>query len=421
MSKHVVIVGGGVVGLCTAWYCQQQGQRVTVIDQQPADHDGCSYGNAGMVVPSHVVPLAAPGMISLGLRCLLNPESPFAIRPLPSVDLLRWGWQFWRAATPQRVARAAPVLKALNCASRQLYVELDAAWGGEFGLTQRGLLMLCQTQHAVDEEAHAAELARGLGLPVEVVDADGAAQLDPDVTMNIAGGVYFPADCHLVPGLFLRGLQRRLEAGGCEFRWSSPVQGWQRAAEVVQGVVTSTGVVTGDEYVIAAGSWSGTVARDLGLRLPLQPGKGYSLTLDAPRQLPRLCSIGVEGRIAITPLGEKLRVGGTMELGNGSPSLNQRRIQGIIKSFCGYFPEFQPRDFSTVAPWQGLRPCSPDGLPYVGKTRHYRNLIIATGHAMMGLSLGPITGRLVSQLVAGEVPEIELSLLAPERFESASP
>lgn len=416
MSQHVVIVGGGVIGLCSAWYCTQRGDQVTVIDRAAPERDGCSFGNAGMIVPSHMVPLAAPGMVALGLKWMGNPESPFYVRPRLSWDLLSWGYQFWRACTPQHVQRAAPLLRDLNLASRELYVELDDAWNHEFGLTRKGLLMLCRTQAALDEEAHGAERAKTLGVPAEVLDRGGVATLDPQVSMDVMGGVWFPQDCHLSPQRFMSGLQQRLTAAGCEFLWNREVQGLPSSGTRLQGVDTNRGFVAADQVVLAGGSWSSGMAQALRLPLPMQPGKGYSLTLEGPRKLPNLCSIGVEGRIAVTPMGERLRVGGTMELSGLNERVEPRRVQGIVKSFCRYFPEFTPDDFANLQPWRGLRPCTPDGLPYLGRTRRSENLVIATGHAMMGLSLGPITGQLVSQLVARETPSIDLTLLSPDRY-----
>ena len=176
MSKSILIVGGGVIGLCTAYYALQKGHQVTVVERGAADHDCCSLGNAGMIVPSHFVPLAAPGMVGLGLRMLPNPEGPFAFHMPPSAEMLRWSWKFYQAANARNVERAAPVLLALNLASRRCYEELAALPGGDFGLVQKGLLMLCRSAHGVAEEAHVAQMARTLGLPAEVLTPEEAAR-----------------------------------------------------------------------------------------------------------------------------------------------------------------------------------------------------------------------------------------------------
>lgn len=415
-ASHVNVVGGGIIGLCTAWSCIKRGLTVTVMDIQSGPGEGCSYGNAGMIVPSHVVPLAAPGMIGLGLKWMLNPESPFAVRPRLSWDFLRWGAQFWKFCNPRHVQEAAPLLRDLNLASRALYRELAERWGNEFGLVQRGMLMLCETERGFEEEAHAAELARSLGLEAEVLDRNQIAALEPETRLEVAGGVRFPEDCHLDPRRFMEGLHRRLVAAGCRFVWNADFQGCfpgGNGTAIEEAVLQQS---SRTQTVLAAGAWTAQMLRGLKIRLPLQPGKGYSLTLPRARMPLQHCAIAVEGRIAITPMGDALRVAGTMELGADEQGIARRRVAGIIKTFCRLFPEYTPDDFADVRIWSGLRPCSPDGLPYIGRSRHLPNVVIATGHAMMGLSLGPITGELVAQLVAGETPSIPLDRLSPDRM-----
>jgi D-amino-acid dehydrogenase len=412
--KRVLIIGGGVIGLCTAYYAAQRGHKVTVIDQASEDHEGCSYGNAGMIVPSHFIPLAAPGMVALGLKWMWNPESPFYIKPRLNADLLKWGFQFWKSATPEHVKRSAPLLRDLSFASRAAFEELASEF--DFGLTQRGLLMLCKTQHALDDEAKMAAEAERLGVPAKILNADEAAALDPGVTMDIAGAIYFPKDCQLAPGQFMTGLRQRLRAMGVELIWNAPVDDFvveNRRVKAARAVHT----FEADEFVIAGGSWSPSLADSLRLKLPMQAGKGYSLTLPKPRQLPQICAIFTEARVAITPMGSSLRFGGTMEIAGLNEQINPRRVQGIINSIPNYYPEFRAEDFRDVKPWCGLRPCSPDGLPYIGRAKRYENLCVATGHAMMGLSLGPITGKLCAEILSDEKPRIDISSLDVNRFD----
>lgn len=417
-SKDVVILGAGVIGLSAAYYALQAGHRVTVLDRAPENRDGCSFGNAGMIVPSHFIPLAAPGMVALGLKWMWNPESPFYIKPRLDFDLLSWGFQFWRATTNDHVRRSAPLIRDLSLASRACFEELSRLPDTDFGLVQRGLLMLCKTQHALDDEAKAAAHARQLGIPAEVLDAQATAAHDPSVRMDVAGSVFFPKDCHLSPGRFMEALKRQIVRAGGRFVWSAEITGWNVGREGrIASVDTSQGRVSGDEFVLCGGSWTPVLAQQLGLHLPMQAGKGYSLTLAQPRQLPQLCSIFTEARVAITPMGNTLRFGGTMEIAGLNEDINPVRVRGIIRSVPKYFPEFAESDFDGVQPWRGLRPCSPDGLPYLGRSKRHHNLTIASGHAMMGLSLGPITGRLVAELLSGLQPSLDIGLLDPSRFE----
>ena len=417
MSKKILIIGGGVIGLCTAYYCAKKGHRVTVIDRHPEQRDGCSFGNAGMIVPSHFVPLAAPGMVALGLKWMWNPESPFYIKPRLNLELLSWAWKFWRASTPEHLRQSAPLLRDLSFASRACYEELAALPGNDFGLVKKGLLMLCKTQHTLDEEAKTAEQARSLGIPAEVLDARKTATLDPNVTMDVAGAVYFPKDCHLSPDRFMAGLKQQLDQLGATFLWKTEVHGWRIGNGEIDAVQTNNGSeMTANEYVLCGGSWSSETARDLRLNLPMQAGKGYSLTLTQPRQLPQICSIFTEARVAVTPMGNTLRFGGTMEIAGLNDDINPIRVRGIIKSVPKYYPQFREADFDGIKPWRGLRPCSPDGLPYMGRTKKYSNLVIATGHAMMGLSLGPISGQLTADVISGDNPSIPLQLMNPDRY-----
>lgn len=413
---QVLIVGGGVIGLSAAYYCACRGLRVTLIERQPAARNGCSFGNAGMICPSHFVPLAAPGMVALGLKWMWNPRSPFYIKPRLDLELLAWGWRFWRAANATHVNRAAPLLRDLSLASRGAFEEIAALPGADFGLARRGLLMLCRTHHALEEEAAMGARARELGIPAEALDAKQTAALDPNVTLDIVGSVYFPKDCHLQPDRFLAVLEREAARLGVEFRWQTEVLGWRTEGGRIAAVKTSQGELTADDYVVCGGSWSPGIARDLALRLPMQAGKGYSLTLPQPRQLPGICSILTEARVAVTPMGSGLRFGGTMEIGGLNENIHPLRIQGIVDAATRYYPAFRADDFEGIQPWRGLRPVSPDGLPYLGRTRRLSNLIVATGHAMLGLSLGPITGQLVATLAARERPAIDLRWLDPERY-----
>jgi D-amino-acid dehydrogenase len=355
-------------------------------------------------------------MVSLGLRMLGNPKSPFYIRPRLDRALFDWGFKFIRAANAGHVARSAPLLRDLNLASRGCYEEFATRFGNEFGLVQKGLLMLCKTEATLHEEAETAALARKLGLPAEVLTAKQAAAIDPDIQMDIAGAVYFLKDCHLSPQKFVAGLTHDLEASRADIRWSTEVTGWRVGQGRIEAVQTNRGEVTADEYVVAGGAWSPTIARDLRVRIPIQAGKGYSITLPCPRQLPTLCSILTEARVAVTPMGQTLRFGGTMEITGLDQSISQPRVQGILDSIPRYFPAFQASDLRDLPVWSGLRPCSPDGLPYIGRFGRYANLSAATGHAMMGLSLGPITGKLMAAILSDDRPEIDITLLSPDRY-----
>lgn len=415
-SKSIVVVGAGVIGLCTAYYALKRGHRVCVIEKEGPEHDGCSKSNAGMIVPSHFVPLASPAMLAKGLRMMWRPRSPFGLRPSLKPVVWRWGWRFVRSASKRHVQRAAPVLRDLSLASRECFVEMSAERGADFGLVERGLLMICVSGKGMAAEAALAAQARELGLQAEVLEADQLRRIEPGLDVCAVGAVRFPQDAHLVPERFMAFLAARVEAMGGEIRWQSEIRGWETAGSTVRAARTATGTVSGEEFVVAAGTWTPQLVRELGVSVPILPGKGYSLTCTTPPQLPGHCAILTEAHLAVTPMDRALRLAGTMEIGLTDRRINRPRVEGLIRSACRFFPRLRPEMLSRLPVWSGLRPCCPDGLPCVGRVHSWDNLIVAAGHAMLGLSLGPVTGRLVTELLSDAEPGKSLELLSPDRF-----
>lgn len=417
MSTHIVIVGAGVAGLSTAYYCAKRGLRVTVVERSAPKRDGASYGNAGMIVPSHFIPLAAPGMVALGLKWMWNPASPFYIKPRLDAALFDWAFKFWKASTPAHVKRAAPLIADLSLESRACFEELARQPSLSIGLERVGLLMLCKEARTVEEESHTAAKAKELGIPAEVLDRAATIAKNPHAPADVAGSVFFPLDCHLSPGRFVQALEEECVRLGVTFRWAAPAARFEVSGRKVGALLLENGErVTGDEFVLCGGSWSPDLVANLGLRIPMQAGKGYSLTLNTPKQQLSVPSILTEARVAVTPMGDTLRVGGTMEIAGRDLGVNPVRVRGIVDSFCRYFPAYKPGDFASVTPWSGLRPCSPDGLPYVGRTARFDNFTLATGHAMMGLSLAPITGKLIAGILTGDKPAAAHTLMSPDRY-----
>ncbi|MBS0662116.1 MAG: FAD-dependent oxidoreductase [Verrucomicrobia bacterium] len=416
-SKSVLICGGGIVGLNCAYYLAREGWTVTVVERNAEGADSCAQGSAGYVSPSHVIPLAAPGMVWKGLKWMLSSRSPFYIKPRLDADLIRWGWQFARSCTPEHTRRAAPVLRDLCLGGRRLFVELADATGNAFELRTEGLLNLCKTQEGLDHEAHGlAALANELGVEAKVLDARATAALEPGVKMDVMGSVYFPIDAHLSPRKFMPAMLGLLRAMGVAFRWQTEVTGWRVDGGRVSAVQTTGGEIAADEFVLAGGSWSSAATAGLRIRLPLQAGKGYSLTIERPRFRMSKPMILTERRVAVTPMGETLRFGGTMEIAGHSDRVRPERVEQIIAAAQFFLPEFTAADFAGIKPWFGYRPVSPDGLPYIGRFGRHPNLTAACGHAMLGVTMAPVTGLLVSEVLGGRKPSVPLELLNPDRF-----
>ena len=416
-DKSVIICGGGIVGLCTAYYLAREGCQVTVVERNAEGADQCAHGSAGYVSPSHVIPLAAPGMVWKGLKWMMDSRSPFYIQPRLDTDLMRWGWHFWRACHAGRVARAAPILRDLCLHSQGLFEELDEITGHRSEYQRAGLLNLCRTQQGLEDEANGlARIANELGIEARVLDATQTAALGLGVKLAIAGSVYFPIDAHLTPARFTGVLTGLLKEMGVRFQWSTTIYGWRTVGRRLAAVQTTAGDLMADEFVLTGGSWSATMINGLGLRLPMQAGKGYSLTLPNPRFRVTKPFILKERRVAVTPMGDTLRFGGTMEIAGHQDRVRPERVQQIIAGALAYLPELTPADFAGVKPWFGYRPVSPDGLPYLGRFGRYANLTAACGHAMLGVTLAPGAGRLVAEVIGGRKPSVDLSLLNPDRY-----
>ena len=412
---RVGIIGGGIIGLSSAYYLAKAGHQVTIIEQSEMK-DGCSFGNAGMIVPSHLIPLAAPGMISKGIRWMFNPSSPFYVKPRLSGDLIKWGYHFYKSATKEHVERSAPALKEISLFSKSMFKQLSTELPFDFGYHERGLLMLYKTKETEHEEMVTAAHANSHGIEAHVISAEEVQKLEPDVRVKVRGGVYFPGDAHITPQLLLNQLIHQLKDNGVIIKAQTAVTDFIIESGKIKLVKTSTEEFLFDEIVLATGSWSALVAAKLNLSLPMQAGKGYSFTLQNVEKNVRIPSIFLEARVAITPMGNTLRFGGTMEITGIDHRISMNRVKGIVDSIPNYYPEMKVDMPKQEEVWHGLRPCSPDGLPYIGRSKKIKNLVIATGHSMMGISLGPGTGKLVSEIIEETKNSISMNAFNPERF-----
>jgi len=414
--KHVVVIGGGIIGLSSAYYLQQAGHRVTVLDKGNF-LDNCSYGNAGYVCPSHFTPLAAPGIVSQGLKWMLNSRSPFYVQPSLNRSLIDWGFKFMKSATQKNVDRSAIPLRDIAVMSQREYELWAAQPDFNFAYQHKGLLEIFQTQKVASHAKHAVEKGKELGLDVELLDYEAMQQLEPQTKINGLGAIFFKCDAHLYPNKLMQNLIAYLKQRSVQLLENEEVTGFEKKQKNVTRVITSSNAFDADAVVVASGSWSRETAALLHTKIPLMPGRGYSITLeDAPYHL-NYPAILTEGRVAITPMdGNKIRFGGTMEVVSTKAAPRYNRVEGILKAVKDFLPSFDiPRPTDDKI-WYGYRPCSADGLPYIGKISKFNNVVVATGHSMLGLSLGAGTGRLVAEIINEQPTCIDISAFAVERF-----
>lgn len=411
----ITIIGGGVIGLCSAYYLQKEGYEVTVIERGDIT-DGCSFGNMGYMSPSHFVPLASPGIIAEGFKHMLSSSSPFYIKPRLNWDLMQWGWHFWKSSNTATVKKNAPHLNNLLQMSRALINDMRTDIGNTFDMEEKGCLMMCKQQKTLDHEFHLADDAEKFGLKVERLKRDAVQQLETDVEVDVAGAVLFKDDCHFNPGKMMVALKNNLETKGVKFQLNTTVTGFERSNDGITAIITDKGKFDCEQLVLATGSWLPVVAKMMGIKLLLQPGKGYSHTYQHVEKNIKYPAILVDGRCAITPWGHQLRIGGTMELSGINNKVLINRMQGIYDSAKNFYPglkiDFPPADKI----WNGLRPVTPDGLPYIGHTSAYKNVVVAGGHAMLGISEGTGTGKLVTEIIQQKKYSISIEAFKPNRF-----
>lgn len=413
MSKKVVIIGGGIIGLCSAYYLQKEGHDVTVIDKSDFT-SGASYVNAGYITPSHIISLSAPGMITKGLKWMFSASSPFYVKPRLDLDFLKWSWQFKKSATHAKVEKAIPVIKDINILSRDLYQELKTSGEFDFHYERKGLLMYYKTDKAGEEEWNTGKKAIDLGLKVENLSKVEVQAIESYADLNIKGAVYYHSDAHMTPHNFMQQLKSYLESNGVTILSNETVLDINQSGNKVTSIRTQNHTVTADEVVLATGAWTQNFAKKLGANIPVQAGKGYRINVERETGI-TIPAILMEAKVAVTPMQGLTRFAGTMEFGGINHKINPVRVNAIAKAGEDYYNGLKIQQEEEDYAQCGLRPCSPDGLPYIGKLSKINNVTIATGHAMMGWSLGLATGKLVAEIISEQKPSLDLTPFFPER------
>ena len=405
-APDVVVVGGGVVGVCAAYELARAGASVTLLERGAGWGGECSWGNAGLLVPSHARPIAAPENLRSGLRWMVRRDSPFGMRPQPA--MVPWLLRYARASTPARAAAGEDLQRELSVEGLRRFDEL-AAEGIDGGYRRSGCLTVHATSaHHAEEEATS---ATGRALGARVLSPGEARALEPALTGEIKAAVLFPDEAQCDPIRLVADVAAAAERAGAELRTGVEAGGVEQHAGGVR-VTTREGAIRAGHAVVAAGVWSGSLAASLGGGLPLVAGKGYAVDYEAGVSPLRIPLYLHDARVVANPMGARLRLTGGLVLGRAEQRGDPRRV-GAIRDVAAAALGV------TAAPrltWSGLRPCTPDGLPVVGPHPGADRVILATGHGMLGVTLGPLTGRLVAGLVAGTAGHPALPALAAGRF-----
>lgn len=412
----VVVIGAGIAGLASAYYLVKDGWEVKILEKNTLDNN-CSYGNAGMIVPSHFTPLAAPGIVAQGIKWMFNSKSPFYVRPSLNPRLINWGLKFLSHANRAHVDRYATAIRDLNLYSSRLYNELTSQDGFDFELRQNGILMMYRSKEMQHEEIELAHRAQDLGLDVDILAGNAVQELEPNLKLDVLGAILYRCDGKLYPPKLMQQLIQYLKTAGVIFFEETEVKKFVTSGKRIKEAISNKGSFQADAFVLTGGAYLPQLTSKLNCNTPLMPGKGYSFMYETKEENTlNHAALLLEARVAVTPMNGQIRFSGTMELGPANDKIYKNRVQGIVESIPKYYPELKV-DYPQDKIWYGYRPCSPDGLPYLGRLKKYDNAIVAGGGGMMGLSLGPAYGKIVCDLLAAREIASNIEGFKPDRFD----
>ena len=414
MAERVAIVGGGIIGIACAHYLSQDGHAVTVIDQGRIG-GGCSHGNCGHICPSHVLPLNERANLFAALGSLINPRAPFRVRPQWRPALLRWFWEFARRCNNRHTVAAGRAMQSLLDASIHEYKALFDAPEFEAQWRPLGLLYVLQTQPGMARfAAQDAMLRDTFGVAARRLEGSDLPAFDPALRPGLAGGFLYEGDAFVRPDTLMGNWARWLGSRGVRFEEHRRVQGVETAAGQITRLTSDKGGLTADRYVFASGAWSAALAAGLGCPVPVEPGKGYSVTTTRPRTCPRHAMLFAEHRVGATPFDDGFRLGSRMEFSGFDATIPPQRIRQLIDSARHYLHE--PVGDQVLETWCGWRPMTWDSLPVIGAVPGLANGILATGHHMLGVTMAPATGRLVAEIIGEKPTHIDSVPFSPARF-----
>ena len=397
---HIGIIGGGLIGIFSAYFLNRSGFKITIFDEE-AEIPSASYGNAGMICPSHFIPIAAPGIIKQSVKWMFDSRSPLLFRPYADVDFIKWCLSFYFNSSKQNVNQNTGLMSGLLEWSKKIYLELEAN-NIIPAIQKKGIIMYTYTRHGLDEEIDLSKRANRLGIETIILTNKDIADLNPGVEFNGTGGVHYTGDMHTDPTLLMYALKSYLKDNGVRFI-NEKAERFSSVKDKIKWIKTKTNDFEVDGMVICTGIASTEIAGLFGENLFIQGGKGYNVTI--ANAAPQLVTpmILVEGRVALTPMGSSVRIGGTMEIGKPNSTVNKIRLDGILTNTEKYLPDYKKSDLEKIKPWYGYRPISTNGMPVIKRLDLYKNVFINTGHGMLGLSLAPASGKVLTQIVTNTI------------------
>ena len=415
-NSEVLIIGGGIIGLCVAYYLSKEGVSVSLLEEHAVGSQfSSSYGSIGLIVPSYSDPVATPGMLNQSLRWFFGANSPLYIKPQWNLDLFNWSLQFLMACKKSRSTAATPILHSWHKASLKLYQQLCEDFSIDINFEQKGGLFLYRNKQEWNHAVKSISKNNKIDINSYVVERNKLLELVPNLSSTVLGGVYHQDDARIIPSAFLRSLVSKVKQEGVSVYEQTAVFDLCLEGSKISRVNSSQGVFRPKTVIMAAGFASTMLLKSIGLKLPIQPAKGYSITAKRKKECPDIPLHLHEGRVVITPFGSKLmRIGGTLELAGNDFTVSNKRLNGIYNVLPKYLSGLE--DMEIVEIWRGMRPLSSDTLPIVGMSKKIENLVLATGHGMIGISLAPVTGKLVSHIILGKDIFLPLDLLHANRY-----
>jgi len=411
--SDVLVVGGGVIGLACAWYLARSGKSVRIVEEESVGC-GASHGNCGILFFSDLVPLCVPGAISHEMIRLLKGTSPLYIQPRPDPSLAFWLLRFAANCTASRRSHAIRAKDAILRTSMELLDELLAAESLDCDHDRRGVIMAFTDPKYLEGYAATSRMLEPYGFSPTYHDSESVRQLEPALSHRVCGGWHHTTDSHLRPEALVGAWRRAVRDAGVTIEENCRVESFETRSGVVSCARTSNGTFSADQFVLATGAWTAAIARQFDLRIPVQPGKGYSITMERPSACPDIPCYLYERNVVITPWKNGLRLGGTMEFSGFGTDLNQRRLDHLETAAAWYLRT--PIGRRVEERWAGLRPMCCDDLPIIGRTPGWDNLLLATGHGMLGVTMATGTGRLIADLVLGRRPPFDPRPFSVSRF-----